>query len=584
MPSRPYFALPTITVGGRELAHQHLRDIDTLVIWQSLIHADMFEITFVDESSQVLEGSGFRIGATVKMECVHAGSGGGVLIEGEVTAVEAELGDRGVRTVVRGYDKAHRLHSGKHTETYKNMKISDVATEIASRNSLSGGTIDDTGAVLELVSQHNQSDWDFLQTHASEVGFEVLVSEGKLHFRKPPDSQDASEPADFDSHDANTLVFGEDLLEFRPRVSAAQQVGKVEVRSWDPKQKQAIVSTAEAAADHADLSLASPQSLSSAFGSSTHSHVSTPHRSQSLTDKEASAIAQELGSSFAEADGVCDGTPVVHAGAKIAISRVGDHFTGKYAITEARHVFDGYDGYRTHFTISGRQDRSLTGLAGGADPKPPDFHGVVCAQVTDNNDPDKLGRVKLKFPWLGEKYETDWARMTYPGSGPNSGIIWVPEKDDEVLVAFEHGDMRQPYVIGAVHNGVDKPALGDDLFDSGKVKRRGMVSRLGHKLIFLDGSDKKGICIISEDGKLKLTMNETDKKVEIKTSKHTITLDDDANKVTIESGGDMDLKTSSSGTMTLSAGTINVKASSGGVSVDGGGGNVQVKGVQIKLN
>jgi hypothetical protein len=131
---------------------------------------------------------------------------------------------------------------------------------------------------------------------------------------------------------------------------------------------------------------------------------------------------------------------------------------------------------------------------------------------------------------------------------------------------------------------VDTPKLGDGLFDNGKVKRRGMISRLGHMMLFFDADDKKGIYIVSEDGNLKLTMSETDKKIEIKTSKHTVTLDDDANKVTIESGGDMDLKAGDSGTMNITAGTISIKASSGGATVDGGGGAVTVKGTQIKLN
>jgi uncharacterized protein involved in type VI secretion and phage assembly len=576
MPYRPYFPLPTVKVGAsqQELADEHMDDIQEIVVEQSLLHADMFEITFRDEDANKLSDAGLSIGTEVKLECVTADEGGGVLIAGEVTAVEARLDDNGSVTVVRGYDKAHRLFVGKHTETYKNVKISDVAGQIASRANLQTGQIDDSGTVLDVVSQHNQSDWEFLAAHASEIGFEVMVQEGKLFFRKPSHSEDAPTPADIGNSNLDTLVFGDDLLAFRPRISGAQQVGTVEVRSWDPSQKQAIVSTADAAADHANLDM-TPSSLASSFGSKTHSHVATPHRSQGQTDKEAASIAQELGSSFAEADGTCLGTPHVHAGAKIAISRVGDQFTGKYTITTAQHTFDSVDGYLTHFTISGRQDRSMVGLATGAAGRQPDFHGVVCAQVTDNNDPDKHGRLKLKFPWLNGTYETDWVRQMHPGAGPQSGIVWIPQKDDEVLVAFEHGDMRAPYVLGPLFNGVDTPLLGDGLFDSGKVKRRGMISRRGHKMIFFDDDSKAGFCVITSDNNLKLTMNETGKKIVVKTSKHTITLDDQANKVTIESGADMDVKAGSSGTLTLSGQTVKIAAN---------GGNVEVTGTQIKLN
>ena len=66
--------------------------------------------------------------------------------------------------------------------------------------------------------------------------------------------------------------------------------------------------------------------------------------------------------------------------------------------------------------------------------------------------------------------------------------MFLPEVGDEVLVGFDHGDVDQPYVLGGLYNGVDKPPLQDDLIDGsdGKVNQRGFVSRLGHQLVFLD--------------------------------------------------------------------------------------------------
>ncbi len=66
------------------------------------------------------------------------------------------------------------------------------------------------------------------------------------------------------------------------------------------------------------------------------------------------------------------------------------------------------------------------------------------AIVTDNNDPDNIGRVKVKFPWLGDDVESWWARIAAPGAGPDYGIVWVPQVNDEVLVGFLHGDVRMP--------------------------------------------------------------------------------------------------------------------------------------------
>ena len=98
-------------------------------------------------------------------------------------------------------------------------------------------------------------------------------------------------------------------------------------------------------------------------------------------------------------------------------------------------------------------------VAGGTAGGPAD-HGMVVGDVTTNDDPDKLGRVKLMFPWLSDDYESDWARLVQLGAGPDSGAVFLPEVNDEVLVAFEFGDVRRPYVLGGLFNGRTSRALG----------------------------------------------------------------------------------------------------------------------------
>src|SRR2546426_9457473 len=81
------------------------------------------------------------------------------------------------------------------------------------------------------------------------------------------------------------------------------------------------------------------------------------------------------------------------------------------------------------------------------------LYGVVAGIVTNNEDPDGLGRVKIRFPWLSEDNESWWARIAAPMAGKERGAYFLPEVDDEVLVAFEHGDVNFPYVLGALWNG-----------------------------------------------------------------------------------------------------------------------------------
>ena len=191
------------------------------------------------------------------------------------------------------------------------------------------------------------------------------------------------------------------------------------------------------------------------------------------------------------------------------------------------------------------------------------LYGVVVGIVTDNNDTDKLGRVKLKFPWLGDDVESFWARVSDLGAGPNAGAVFLPEVNDEVLVAFEHGDIRFPYVLGGLWNGKDKPPLGDGLFDQGKVKRNGFVSRKGHKFVFFEDSSKSGIALITSDGKVKISLNESNSEIHIECQ----------GKVLIKSQGDMNIE---------SAGSLTLKGD-GGVKVNSNS-TVEVKGSQVKLN
>src|SRR5262245_4717454 len=101
------------------------------------------------------------------------------------------------------------------------------------------------------------------------------------------------------------------------------------------------------------------------------------------------------------------------------------------------------------------------------------INGVVTGLVTSVNDPKHQGRVKVHFPWLGEEHETDWTRIATLMAGPDRGAFFMPEVDDEVLLAFEHGDVRFPYVVGFLWNGKDRTP-------STAVRERMIRSKNGH--------------------------------------------------------------------------------------------------------
>ncbi|MBV8755915.1 MAG: phage tail protein [Deltaproteobacteria bacterium] len=127
--------------------------------------------------------------------------------------------------------------------------------------------------------------------------------------------------------------------------------------------------------------------------------------------------------------------------------------------------------------------------------------------VTDNKDPSKLGRVKVKFPVVSQQDTTWWAPIIMLGAGKNRGWFFIPEVDDEVLVLFEHGDFTRPLVVGALWNGKDKPADKND----GQNTRRLIKSRQGSKFTFDD--DKGTITLEDGTGKGKITIDAANNKI-----------------------------------------------------------------------
>jgi uncharacterized protein involved in type VI secretion and phage assembly len=126
------------------------------------------------------------------------------------------------------------------------------------------------------------------------------------------------------------------------------------------------------------------------------------------------------------------------------------------------------------------------------------FAGVAMAIVTNNQDPDGLGRVKVQLPWLDDRVESDWARVVTPMAGAGRGLYWLPEVNDEVLVAFEHGRPDSLYVLGGLWNGKDKPPESNQ---DGKNDVRAITSRSGHVIRLTDTKDDERIEIIDKTGK-----------------------------------------------------------------------------------
>jgi uncharacterized protein involved in type VI secretion and phage assembly len=185
------------------------------------------------------------------------------------------------------------------------------------------------------------------------------------------------------------------------------------------------------------------------------------------------------------------------------------------------------------------------------------WHGVYPALVTDIKDPDKQGRVKIKLPWspdaAGASCEL-WARLATMMGGNNRGTWFIPDVDDEVLVAFEGGHVFRPYVIGALWNGQDAPP--ETMDGAGNNYKKVVCSRNGVKLT-LDDQDGQEQMILETPGGQKITLKDGPGAVTIE--------DSNGNSVKLESAG---ITINASAKVTVQASQVSVSASM--VSVDAG--------------
>ncbi|MEW9700881.1 phage baseplate assembly protein V [Paenibacillus sp. SI8] len=220
--------------------------------------------------------------------------------------------------------------------------------------------------------------------------------------------------------------------------------------------------------------------------------------------------------------------------------------------------------------------------------------GVMVAMVTNNNDPDKLGRVKLKLPLQETETETDWVRIATLMGGKDMGSLFLPEVGDEVLVAFHLGELRQPFVIGMLWNPKNKPPAPTDKNDLRKIK-----SRSGHELTFNDKSGEESITIKTKKGQI-IELVDKDDSIEIADqsgnnqilikggSANEITVKSSATKITLNAKGDVSIESAKE--IKIKSTQVNIEASAtmalkAAASLDiKSDGIINIKGSLVKIN
>lgn len=552
-----------LKLNGQQASPEMMRDMLDCTVENSLHLPDVCTIRFYDAGFKWLDSKDLAEGVGVEVSGGQEGSQQlTTLFQGEITALEMDLAGHGVPLLmVRCYDKSHRMHRGRKSRTFVQMKDSDIAQKLAQED---GFTIhsDPTADVHDWLMQNNQTNWEFLSERAARNGYRLyLQGEKDLYFEKVKDKGPG---------DKITLEWGKDLRSFRPRTAASRQVDEVVVKGWDPKTKQPIVGRCNKPSGTAQIGDTKDggEIAKSAFGSAKMVVVDRPVRTQTEADDLARSVCDDLGAGFVEAEGLCYGQPKMCPGSMIEIKNIGKRFSGQYQVTSTTHTYTPAEGYTTQFSVNGKSAPGILPViqdeGGGARHK--NTTSIVVAVVTDNSDPENLGRVKVMYPWLSGDDTSYWARIAAPMAGSGRGFYFLPEIGDEVLVAWEHGDIRWPFIIGALWNGVDKPVEGNsDAVQGSKVNHRIIKTRIGHTVL-LDDTDGLGQMSLTTCSGHKAVLDDKNQNITLKTKMgHMVKLDDQGQQIEIVDFTGMNSMTISSADGSISMNCIgNFSVTAGG--------------------
>ena len=537
----PIAIAPTVRLGGSPLSTAWEQALIECRVELPVRAPNRVTLRFVDPGYTLATSGQVTLGAplTVSVPPTPGNDSSVVLAEVEVTAigVEQEEGEQ-PELVLTAMDKSHRMARGTVIKTYLTQTYSDIVTQIADKYGLTAKATS-TSEAFDYVLQVD-CDMGMLSEMASRAGFDWYVVAGTLHFAPPS----LDEPV--------VMQLGAELRNFSVR-TGGHHPGSVEVYGWDRDKQQQIVGTASSPTLVLDSDLAKlGKEPDSAFGEAKLATAALAAGSDAEAERLSQALLDISAAAAVRAHGLSDIDGRLRPGRAVRVEDSGP-LSGNYPITRVEHSYRARRGFISRFWSGERLgDTAGTGIANrqglllGAGTHHP---GLVVGEVTNINDPNQAGRVKVRFPGLDEHTESSWARIVSQGGGPSRGNVAIPLVGDEVLVGFEHGDPRQPVVLGGLYGG--KNAIPKWTVEDGEVTAWRTTSRLGHITEFGDGTDNKDQYYMVQlaGAEQTLSMSKVATKLEVASG----------NPVTIKAGGTQ-IEFSSSGDITMKAPNITIQA------------------------
>ncbi|MEO5900016.1 MAG: phage baseplate assembly protein V [Ilumatobacteraceae bacterium] len=571
--------LTVVITAKRNGTADPLEDLVDTRISLSLLETSSAVFRFADPTMSKLDSNTWNIGDAIEVSA-QVGATVTKVFEGEVVALGADQRDDSRHEfVVEAMDHSHRLSGALTPKTYLKQKYSDVATTIANAHGL-------TAKCTSTSMQHDYllqtvSDRAYLTFMADDIGYEWFVDAKQLVFRPRPGPGTV----------AATLKWSTNLTRFEARASAADVATSITVRGWNALKTEGISGQTSAATSDPTMIGSTAPLATTVLGKAKAFAKPVNLVPVGLQDAEeatirSKAIAADVQGSMMRATGEADATPALRPGVWVDVEECGVSLSGKYYVTDCEHVFGVRQTFRTRFKMSGRH---ASGIVGRGEQQPRAFGqvGLVIGIVT--NIKDTVGatqRVRVKFPAMPD-LESAWARVVTLGAGGGrGGFDMRPEVNDEVLVGFEQGDLRRPFVIGGLLGKADKDVLAA-VDGNGKVANRGIRTRTGNTFVMSDGDDAQG--------KRHITFTTADAKSSVRLGEDKVTIKSDA-AVPIELvSGEASIKIDN-GAITIKAKSVEIKTQQGikldGLTIDlkattaigiDGGAKLDAKGTMVQI-
>jgi uncharacterized protein involved in type VI secretion and phage assembly len=447
-----------VAVEGTPLAAEDARTLGAIRVQQRLSLPTLCELTFVDPQGPLAGAASMTPGAALRIsvEGYHE-----PLFVGQVTAVDYDYGSAQGRQVhVRGYDLLHQLRKRQPVGTHVQVTVAELARTLVSDLGLSVEAATD-GPVHQQLVQYRQSDFDLMRELAARCGLYFTLRDNVLHILTLQGIDHAV-----------TLALGSSLLEARIDVNTDTACRSVETSGWDPWHAEPHSGRADQprVGRRVGVRVAPASVGGSGERAVVDEIVQGDHQAEVISQAELDRrVAGEV-----TLWGVADGDPRLRPGTQVDVEGVATPLAGHYVLTAVTHVVDRQKGFVSEIDT-----------APPPVPAPVRATSTTVARVTQVEDPEGLGRVRVMLPNYGE-VETDWLGVVVPGAGSGKGIIALPDVDDRVLVLLVNGDPAQAVVLGGLYGMQTPPDAG---VEDGAVQRYTLVTPGGQRVQLDDAQE-----------------------------------------------------------------------------------------------